>query len=110
MESEKILKKWFYGLKYLIQDYKLSTEIMSVHRFIFTKLKLRLITELKDASEIEEQESSKSLNVLLELKNYAKANKHNFNTLSVIQVIRLYLKVKKINLDKISDDPYKSFR
>ena len=116
MESEKILKKWFYGLKYLIENNNLNIKTMSVHSFIFTKLKLRLITELKDMSNNnaniieDEQGSSKSLNVLNELKNYTKAHSYNFNTLSVTQVMRLYIKVKQINLDKPIEEPYKSFR
>lgn len=101
-ESEEKLTSWFYGINYFIRGYKTETETMSISDFIITKLKLKLITELKEIHDSiysnnkkdKEKDIGKSLVVLSQLRSYVQ-NTHSFNSLSFIKVLLLYKKVKE---------------
>lgn len=101
-DDEEKLKVWFYGLNYFIKGYKLNTEIMTITEFIFTKLKLKLVTELKEIAEKDDKNPNKSLLVLTQLKNYALNNQYGFHSLTIPQVVLLFKKVKEKQNNNVS--------
>lgn len=94
-EDEENLKCWFYGMNYFKKSYAISTEIMTVSGFLLKKLKLKLISKLKDIAETDEKDPNKSILVLIQLKNYAMNNNYGFYNLSFLKIFLLYKKIMK---------------
>ena len=90
------LNKWFYGLKYLIEEKYLKIKIKSTTEYVLTRMKLRMITELKELTDNDIGNQHKSLLVLTQLRNFAQTNYFGFENLSFLKVLLLYVKVKKI--------------
>ena len=97
-DSEEKLSKWFYGFKFLIEEKNLNIKIKTTFDFVFTKTKLRIIKELKDYSENNIGNHNKSVAVLNQLREYAQNHHFGFESLSVLKIILLYLKVMKVSL------------
>lgn len=93
-DTEESLVNWFYGLNYFIKGYKIPTKIISISKFIITKLKLKLITNLKEIAERDEKNPNKSLLILTQLNNYVNTNQMGFDSLTFVQVLLLFRKIK----------------
>lgn len=95
-DSKEKLNKWFYGFKYLIEEKYLKIKIKSTIEYVLTRMKLRMITELKELTDNDIGNQHKSLLVLTQLRNFAQTNYFGFENLSFLKVLLLYVKVKKI--------------
>jgi len=100
-DSQEKLNRWFYGLKYLIEEKGLNIKIKSTIDFVFTKAKLRIIKELREYNENinnvnNNNNQNKSIAVLNQLKEYSQNNHFGFESLSVMKIILLYYKVMKV--------------
>jgi hypothetical protein len=92
-ENEDNLITWFYGLNYFIKGNNIPANIISITHFILTKLKLKLITNLKEIAEKDEKNPNKSLLILTQLNNYVNTNQMGFDSLTFTQVLLLYRKI-----------------
>jgi hypothetical protein len=66
------LNQWFYGLTHHLRKKQCTNKIISVHNFIFTKLKLKLMNNLKETFEnkkIENEQLKELINNLVQGKN-----------------------------------------
>jgi hypothetical protein len=94
-ENEESLCTWFYGLTYYIRTHRLETKVPSVSQFVLRKAKLKLIQKLKEIAEKDEKNPNKSLLILTQLNNYISTNEMGFQSLTFIQVLLLYRKIKE---------------
>ena len=94
-ESEEALTNWFYGLSYFIKSVNLTTKLPTLSQFVLRKTKLKLIQKLKEIAEKDEKNPNKSLLILTQLNNYITTNEMGFHSLTFIQVLLLYSKIKE---------------
>ncbi len=97
-ESDEKLKKWFYGLRYYIDIKNLKIKMKTKFDFILSKLKMRLLREILEFNQNHpEVKKNKEIVILNDIKLYAKNNNFQFESLSIVKVILLYLKLMKLN-------------
>ncbi len=96
-DSQEKVNKWFYGLKYLIEEKKLDIKIKSTCDYIFTRIKLKIIKELREYNENNLGNKNKFISVLQQLSELGQNTCFGFESLSNLKIILLYHKVKKLS-------------
>jgi hypothetical protein len=97
-ESEEKLKRWFYGLRYYIIKRNPKIKIKTKFDFLISKLKLRLLKEIRDFDDNSpELKKNKEILILNDMKEYAENDKFQYESLPVIKVILFYVKLMKLN-------------
>ncbi len=94
-DNEETLCTWYYGLWFFIKTNRLPIKSPCISQFVLRKTKLKLIQKLKEIAEKDEKNPNKSLLILTQLNNYIINNELGFQSLTFIQVLLLYRKIKE---------------
>jgi hypothetical protein len=94
-DNEESLSSWYYGLWFYIKKNRLNVKAPCISQFVLRKTKLKLIQKLKEIAERDEKNPNKSLLILTQLNNYITNNEMGFQSLTFIQVLLLFRKIKE---------------